>query len=367
VPDQGAAPAPVQPEERDQVDRGQGGAWQHVHVGAVADVQPEGAHGHPEQGLVHVALDAVAVLVGLDLDHGRLDRAGEPGDRPGVRVGLLELVGRAVDGELPHLGQGAVGGHEAGQRRTAGRPDELVQGGGHVGGGQPRPRLLQHPGLESLLEPALEGQQRRLPLPAVVDPGEPAVAQLVEDVEGQGGVVPVQRVVDRPRPAGQMVGRLPEMVEEEGGQRSARSRQPDRLQLLGALNGAVAHASRPLRWLVVGLVNHAPPPETGPAADPQGHISRPAHGAGSNRCTRGDTMTQLFANTTTVTRAPAYQDRADADRVDQVERDREARRSRVWTLIEALAYAGAFVDPSGILAVERLRRAEAEEERDGRR
>jgi hypothetical protein len=81
-------------------------------------------------------------------------------------------------------------------------------------------------------------------------------------------------------------------------------------------------------------------------------------------------MSQLFANTTTVTRAPAYRDRADADRVDQVdqvERGREARRSRVWTLIEALAYAGAFVDPSGILAVERLRRAEAEEERNGRR
>ena len=78
-------------------------------------------------------------------------------------------------------------------------------------------------------------------------------------------------------------------------------------------------------------------------------------------------MSQLFANTTTITRDPAYRDRADADRVDQVEHDREARRSRVWTLIEALAYAGAFVDPSGILAVERLRRAEAEEERNGRR
>ena len=78
-------------------------------------------------------------------------------------------------------------------------------------------------------------------------------------------------------------------------------------------------------------------------------------------------MSQLFANTTTITRDPAYRDRADADRADQVERDREARRSRVWTLIEALAYAGAFVDPSGILAVERLRRAEAEEERNGRR
>ena len=78
-------------------------------------------------------------------------------------------------------------------------------------------------------------------------------------------------------------------------------------------------------------------------------------------------MSQLFANTTTITRDPAYRDRADADRADQVERDREARRSRVWTLIEALAYAGAFVDPSGIMAVERLRRAEAEEERNGRR
>ena len=78
-------------------------------------------------------------------------------------------------------------------------------------------------------------------------------------------------------------------------------------------------------------------------------------------------MSQLFANTTTVTRAPAYIDRADADRVDQVERDRETRRSRVWTLIEALAYAGAFIDPSGILAVERMRRAAAEEEHNGRR
>ena len=78
-------------------------------------------------------------------------------------------------------------------------------------------------------------------------------------------------------------------------------------------------------------------------------------------------MSQLFANTTTITRDPAYRDRADADRADQVERDREARRSRVWTLIEALAYAGAFVDPSGIMAVERLRRAEAEEKRNGRR
>jgi hypothetical protein len=44
------------------------------------------------------------------------------------------------------------------------------------------------------------------------------------------------------------------------------------------------------------------------------------------------------------------------------------RPSRLWTLIEALAYAGAIVDPSGILAVQRLRQAQEEaEERDGLR
>ena len=79
-------------------------------------------------------------------------------------------------------------------------------------------------------------------------------------------------------------------------------------------------------------------------------------------------MSQLFANTTTVTRAPASRDRADqADQTDQTDRGREARRSRVWALIEALGYAGAYIDPSGILAVQRLRWAEAEEARNGRR
>jgi hypothetical protein len=74
-------------------------------------------------------------------------------------------------------------------------------------------------------------------------------------------------------------------------------------------------------------------------------------------------MSQPFANTATITRAPAAPDRAPAG-PDQApaDRAREARRSRLWTVIEALAYAGAVVDPSGILAVERLRRAEQEEE-----
>jgi hypothetical protein len=80
-------------------------------------------------------------------------------------------------------------------------------------------------------------------------------------------------------------------------------------------------------------------------------------------------MSQPFATTATSTRAPAAPAAPDLDRVPagRADRAREARRSRLWTVIEALAYAGAVVDPTGILAVERLRRAQEEEEaRHGR-
>ena len=71
-------------------------------------------------------------------------------------------------------------------------------------------------------------------------------------------------------------------------------------------------------------------------------------------------MSQLTTTAARTTRAPALRDRHDADRVDH---DRTPGRSRLWALIEALAYAGAIVDPSGIMAVERLRRAKEEAER----
>ena len=74
-------------------------------------------------------------------------------------------------------------------------------------------------------------------------------------------------------------------------------------------------------------------------------------------------MSQLTTTTTSTTRAPALRDRPDADRVDH---DRTPGRPRLWALIEALAYAGAIVDPSGIMAVERLRRAKEEAERHDR-
>ena len=76
-------------------------------------------------------------------------------------------------------------------------------------------------------------------------------------------------------------------------------------------------------------------------------------------------MSQLIV--TTPTRPPAVRDRSDTDQIDQ---RAERRRARLWTVIEALAYAGAFIDPTGILAVERLRQAQEEQEeaeRHGRR
>jgi hypothetical protein len=68
-------------------------------------------------------------------------------------------------------------------------------------------------------------------------------------------------------------------------------------------------------------------------------------------------MSELIAST--ATRTPAFRDR---DANDHADLDRE-RPSRIWALLEALAYAGAFIDPSGILAMQRLRQTQEEEAR----
>ena len=69
-------------------------------------------------------------------------------------------------------------------------------------------------------------------------------------------------------------------------------------------------------------------------------------------------MSQLIASSPT--RPPAFRDRTATDPTDTRS---ERRRARLWTVVEALAYAGAFIDPSGILAVQRLRQAQEEEQR----
>ena len=76
-------------------------------------------------------------------------------------------------------------------------------------------------------------------------------------------------------------------------------------------------------------------------------------------------MSQLIV--TTATRPPALRDRSGTDQID---RRAERRRARLWTFIEALAHAGALIDPSGVRAYERFRQAQEEQEeaeRHGRR
>jgi hypothetical protein len=44
------------------------------------------------------------------------------------------------------------------------------------------------------------------------------------------------------------------------------------------------------------------------------------------------------------------------------ERDQPPRgRSRIWAVLEAMAYAGAVIDPSGVLATQRFRRIQEEQ------
>jgi hypothetical protein len=77
-------------------------------------------------------------------------------------------------------------------------------------------------------------------------------------------------------------------------------------------------------------------------------------------------MSHLIASAPT--RPPAFRDHdtTDHDTTDHIAQDGERARSRIWTLLEALAYAGAYIDPSGVLAVQRLRQAKEEEERNAR-
>ena len=51
----------------------------------------------------------------------------------------------------------------------------------------------------------------------------------------------------------------------------------------------------------------------------------------------------------------------DLEVADQADRGHEPRRRWVWTLVEALAYAGAAFDPAAALAARRLARVRDEE------
>ena len=104
MPDDRAAAARGAARTRHQVDRGERRAREPVEVRAVTRVEAEAAHRLARRASECIrSRRPAAVLVRLDLDQRGLRGAVEPGDRPGVRVGLLELVGRTVDHELAEL------------------------------------------------------------------------------------------------------------------------------------------------------------------------------------------------------------------------------------------------------------------------
>ncbi len=68
--------------------------------------------------------------------------------------------------------------------------------------------------------------------------------------------------------------------------------------------------------------------------------------------------------TNPATRAPVIRDRVATDQADH---DREHEPSRIWILLEALAHAGALMDPTGVLAAQRLARIGEKQRRCDRR
>jgi hypothetical protein len=229
VADDRAAPAAVQAEQRHQVDGGEREARDVVEVGAVGGVEPEPGHRLGEQVRVDAVGAAAAVLVGLDLDHRGLRRAAQPRERPRVRVGLLELVGGAVDDELEQLRARALALEVLGERRRVvlgldGAQRDVHLLGRHVALG--RADRLDQPGLEVRLEASAERQQRRLPLPLLGDAVEAAVVQLVTEVERELEVLVGQRIGGHRRLGRVHCVRIAhERVEERVGQRAARDRE----------------------------------------------------------------------------------------------------------------------------------------------
>ena len=102
------SPAPVQTEEGHDVHSRQGDAGKTVHITAVGIVQTEGPHRVSEQDRVHRFGLATSVFIALDLDKCGFGLPSQSRDDPRMRVGFLQLVGRAMLDELFEALDGGV-------------------------------------------------------------------------------------------------------------------------------------------------------------------------------------------------------------------------------------------------------------------
>ena len=123
VPHDRAAQPPVQAEQGHDVERREGHRRHLLDVRAVERVEPRAAHRAGEQLAVHPVGRAAAVLVRLDLHERGLRAADQARDRPGVRVGLPQLVDGAVDEQLESCSRVA---RRATNRATLGPGDGAV-------------------------------------------------------------------------------------------------------------------------------------------------------------------------------------------------------------------------------------------------
>ena len=104
VADDRPAPAAVQAEQRHQVDRGQRDARDVVEVGAVGVVEARARASSWRTAAAWMRSARPPPYSSAWIStSAAFGRAAQARDRPRVRVGLLELVGRAVHEELEHL------------------------------------------------------------------------------------------------------------------------------------------------------------------------------------------------------------------------------------------------------------------------
>src|SRR3954464_7356498 len=105
-----------------------------------------------------------------------------------MRIGLLELVGGAMDQELSELVERRTALHVGGELRSVVRVDQaddrFAQPCGIRRSLASRDPLAKR-GLEVGLQLRAECEQRGLPFPALVDLGKASVVQLVEHVKGE--------------------------------------------------------------------------------------------------------------------------------------------------------------------------------------
>ena len=208
--DDGADEPAVESEQAHHVVRGERDRRGVVEIGAVRVVESCGAQGPRIELRMHPLGSAAAVLVGLDLHERGLGAAGQPRNRPGVRIGLPQRVHRSQDqgflgllaGGLPGDVPGQAGAGVRGGEGEQGATDGVDRGFGKLG----HRHGVTQCGLEGVLEDAACRDHPGIPLETRIQLRKRAVGRRVEDEQAELDVVIPDHVVARGDGCGGEVG-----------------------------------------------------------------------------------------------------------------------------------------------------------------